>query len=318
MTEPSQFASSKDRVGERDLVGYGQHPPKIRWPGGAGLAVNFVLNVEEGSEYTLADGDGASEGSLTEIRAPRVPVGNRDLAAESMYEYGSRVGFWRLYRLFRERGLPLTIFACAQALERNSAIAAAISETDWDICAHGWRWVEHYKLDPAAEREHIAKAFNSIRSTIGRAPVGWYCRYAPSEVTRELVVEHGGFEYDSDAYNDEVPYWLSVKGKPHLVIPYALSTNDSKMLAGDVYCSEDYATFLRDSIDVLSAESGEHARMLTIGMHARVLGHPGRVAGLMRLLDELKDRKDIWICRRADIAAHWRAEMPFDAAGAAR
>ena len=200
----------------RDFVGYGSRPPDVSWPGGARLAVNFVLNYEEGSEYSIADGDGRSDATLTEVAQARVPLGLRDLGAESMFEYGSRVGFWRLHRLFRDRGVPLTVFAAALALERNPAAALAIAETDWDVVCHGWRWIEQYLLDEATERDHIARAHASITRLIGRAPEGWYCRYAPSPNTRRLVVEHGGFRYDSDAYNDELPYWVTVQGRARI------------------------------------------------------------------------------------------------------
>ncbi len=298
----------------RDLEGYGPTPPDITWPNGARLALNFVLNVEEGAEYSIADGDGVSEAALIEVRASRVPRGDRDLAAESMYEYGSRVGFWRLHALFRDRGLPLTIFASAQALERTPRIAAAIRATDWDICAHGWRWVEHYHLDPATEAEHIARAHASISATLGRAPRGFYCRYSASSATRGLLVRHGGFDYDSDAYNDDLPYWTMVDGADgpvaHLVVPYSMVTNDAKFLAGDVFSARAYAGFLIDSVDMLLAESPRWPRMMSVGLHARIIGHPGRLAGLVRFLDHVQGRDDIWICPRAAIADHWRAEVP--------
>ena len=295
----------------RDFIGYANRPPTIRWPNGAGVAVNFVLNYEEGSEYSLADGDGRSETALIEVNAARVPAGSRDYAAESMYEYGARVGFWRVYRLFVERNLPLTIFAAALALERNPAVAEAIAATDWDVTAHGYRWIEHYLLDEATEREHIAKAHASILQTIGRPPEGWYCRYSPSAHTRRLVVEHGGYGYDSDAYNDEVPYWLDVAGRQHLVVPYSLVTNDAKILAGGgIENGADYAQFLIDSFDVLAAEGRNTPRMMSVGLHPRVIGHPGRIGGLVKFLDYLTGQESAWIARRRDIAAHWKAEMP--------
>jgi peptidoglycan/xylan/chitin deacetylase (PgdA/CDA1 family) len=294
----------------RDLAGYGAHPPDIRWPGGAGLALNFVLNVEEGSEYSVEDGDGRSEGALSEVRASRVPAGARDLASESMYEYGSRVGYWRLHRLFTSRQIPLTIFASALALERTPDIAAAIREADWDICAHGWRWIEHYKLDPETEADHIARAYDSISKSVGRAPNGWYCRYAPSTATRQLVAAHGGFEYDSDAYNDELPYWTNVEGRPHLVVPYTMVTNDAKFLSGDVFSADDFADFLIDSFDVLLQESAKMTRMMSVGLHSRIIGHPGRIKGLIRFISHVAERPDVWICRRSDIADYWRNHIP--------
>lgn len=298
----------------RDLTGYGDSVPDVRWPNGTGLALNFVLNVEEGAEYATGDGDGRSESALIEVRAPRVPAGQRDLAAESMYEYGSRVGFWRLLRLFLSRGVPLTIFASAMALERSPNIARAIAETDWDICAHGWRWVEHYRLDPETERAHIDKAYRSITRTLGRSPKGWYCRYAPSEATRQLIVAHGGFLYDSDAYNDDVPYWVTVSGKHHLVLPYSMTTNDAKFMSGDVHTGAEFARFLKDTFDVLVKESADVPRMMSVGLHGRVIGHPGRLAGLIEFLDHVTGREDVWLCGRADIAEHWRHAVPAEKA----
>ena len=297
----------------RDLAGYGANPPDVRWPNGAGLAVNFVLNVEEGSEYSVGDGDGRSESALSEVRAPRVPQGDRDLASESMYEYGSRVGFWRLYDLFRDRDVPLTIFASAQALERTPGIAAAIAATDWDICAHGYRWVEHYRLTPEAEAEAIAMAHASIERCVGRAPRGFYCRYSASVSTRGLLVEHGGFDYDSDAYNDDLPYWVDVDDKPHLVVPYTMVSNDTKFLSGDVFSGRAFGDFLIDSFEVMTAEAQTRTRMMSVGLHSRIVGHPGRLAGLIRFMDHISGRADVWLCGRDQIVDFWRDNMPSGA-----
>jgi peptidoglycan/xylan/chitin deacetylase (PgdA/CDA1 family) len=294
----------------RDLAGYGAQPPDIRWPNGAGLAVNFVLNVEEGSEYSVGDGDGRSESALSEVRASRVPVGDRDLAAESMYEYGSRVGFWRIHDLFRSRELPLTIFAAALALERTPDIAAAIAATDWDICAHGYRWIEAYHLTPKAEARQIEMAHESLTKTVGRPPRGFYCRYSASAVTRGLVASHGGYTYDSDAYNDDLPYWTLANGNPHLVVPYTMVTNDAKFLSGDVFSGRDFGEFLIDSFDVLHAEARETPRMMSIGLHSRIIGHPGRLAGLIRFMDHLARHDDVWVCGRDQIAEFWRKNVP--------
>jgi allantoinase len=294
----------------RDFVGYGERPPDVCWPGGARLAVNVVLNYEEGSEYSIEDGDGRSDATLTEVAQARVPQGLRDLGAESMFEYGSRVGFWRLYRLFRERQLPLTVFAAALALERNPAAAGAIAATDWDVVCHGWRWVEQYLLDEATERQHIARAHASLTRLIGRAPDGWYCRYAPSPNTRRLVVEHGGFSYDSDAYNDELPYWVAVDGRAHLVIPYSLATNDAKLVGGPLVTGRAFGEFLIDSFEELLAESTHQPRMMSVGLHARIAGQPGRIGGLRAFLDHVQGRPGAWLCRRGDIAAHWRTHVP--------
>jgi allantoinase len=296
----------------RDLVGYGGTPPHPHWPGEARIAVNFVMNYEEGSEYNALD-DGVSEGTLTESGSSNYGVKGRDLAAEGMFEYGSRVGFWRVHRLFKERGLPLTVFGCALALERNPKVAAAIRESDWDVCSHGWRWIKHYELSEAEEREHIRKAIESMKKTVGERPLGWYCRYGPSVNTRRLIVEEGGFLYDSDAYNDELPYWVRVGSKPHLVVPYSLTANDSKFGSGGFFTASDYFTFVKDGFDVLYREGQTQPKMMSLGLHLRLIGHPSRAAGLERALDYIAGHKDVWFTRRIDIARHWAATHPAPA-----
>src|SRR4030095_1241974 len=262
----------------RDMIGYGANPPHPQWPNGARLALNFVLNYEEGSEASFADGDGYSESGLTESGGQDVQ--GRDLAAESMYEYGSRVGFWRIVRLFQARNLPLTVFGCALALERNPLAARTITESGYDVCCHGWRWVQHYNLEEAEEREHIRKAVASLQTTVGTRPLGWYCRYGPGVHTRRLLVEEGGFLYDSDAYNDELPYWVEVANRPHLVVPYSLVVNDSKFGRGVFATADDFHTFAKDSFDVLYREGATQPKMMSVGLHMRVRGHPGRSIGL--------------------------------------
>jgi len=294
----------------RDMVGYGGKPPDPKWPNGARLAVNFVWNYEEGSEYSVPDGDGFSEASLTEVQAADPGTQGRDLAAESMFEYGSRVGFWRIHRIFRERNLPATAFACALALERNPPAAAAMVEAGMDVCSHGWRWVKHYELDEATERQDIARAIASIRASTGERPLGWYCRYGPSLNTRRLLVEEGGFLYDSDAYNDELPYWVTVSGRSHLIVPYGLSTNDVKFARGALSTADDFFAYVRDGFDVLYREGKTQAKMMSIGLHMRITGHPSRAAGLERILDYVMKHSDVWICRRVDIARHWIATHP--------
>ncbi len=293
--------------GVRDLVGYGRNPPDPKWPNGARVALNFVLNIEEGSEYAIEHGDGFSEATLTEMPELPLPRGARDLAAELMFEYGSRVGVWRILDLFAARNIPLTGYACAMALERVPELAAALRAAGHDICCHGWRWVNHWQLTEAEEREHIARAVASLRNTMGGPPAGWYCRYGPSVNTRRLLVEHGGFLYDSDAYNDDLPHYVAVKGVPHLVVPYTLINNDVKFHRGNIGTAADFELLLRDALDILRAEGG---KMMSVGMHARLLGHPARAAGLARFLDYARGLPDVWICPRVEIARHWLATHP--------
>jgi allantoinase len=291
--------------GQRDFVGYGRHLPDAKWPGGARLALNFVVNFEEGSEPSIMDGDGKTESPPG--RPSPVAAGRRDLAAESMFEYGSRVGFWRLYRLFREHGLPFTLFGCALALERNPEAASAIVEAGFDVCCHGWRWIQHFHLSETEERLQIAKAIESLRKTVGERPLGWYCRYGAGENTRRLIVEEGGFLYDSDSYCDEIPYWLKVGGKTHLVVPYSLTTNDSQVAHGVLGTGDEFFEFMRDTFDVLYAEGEVSPRMMSVGLHMRVSGHPGRASGLARFLDYVQKKEKVWVCGRLDIAKHWHA-----------
>ncbi|MBM3525717.1 MAG: allantoinase PuuE [Alphaproteobacteria bacterium] len=295
---------------QRDFIGYGAAPPDAKWPGGARVALNFVLNYEEGSEPSIQDGEGFTETGLTESFNRPQDVKGRDLAGESMFEYGSRVGFWRLMRAFQERGLPMTVFGCALAIERNPEAARAIAASGFDVCCHGWRWVKHFHLTEA----DIAKAVASFERTVGGRPLGWYCRYGPSVNTRRLLVEEGGFLYDSDSYADELPFWRTVHGKPHLVVPYSLATNDGKYV-GWVGTGDDWFAFLRDSFDVLYREGARTPRMMSVGMHMRVVGHPGRAAGLHRFLDYVMQRKGVWITRRVDIARHWIATHPYPGRG---
>src|SRR6516165_2464216 len=272
---------------DRDLIGYGAQPPDPKWPGGARLALNFVLNYEEGSEPSVPDGDPASEWGLTENGMLNPGVKGRDLAAEGMFAYGSRVAFWRIMRLFSERNLPLTVFGCALALERHPPAAAAIRAAGYDVCCHGWRWIKHFELGEAEEREHIGKAVGSLRETAGEGPLGWYCRYGPGVNTRRLIVEEGGFLYDSDYYGDELPFWKTVNGRAHLIVPYSLTNNDGKY-AGAIATSEAWFTFIRDALDMLYREGATAPKMMSVGLHMRLIGHPARAAGLERLLDYLR------------------------------
>ncbi len=299
---------------DRDLIGYGASPPDPKWPGGARLAVNFVMNYEEGSEPSVQDGEGFSETELTEAHGSGQGVKGRDLAAEGLFEYGTRVGFWRLTRLFQERKLPMTVFGCALALERNKPAADAIRASGFDVCCHGWRWIKHFELTEAEEREHIAKAVKSLQATVGERPLGWYCRYGPGINTRRLLVEEGGFLYDSDYYGDELPFWKTVNGRPHLIVPYSLTNNDGKYV-GWVGTSEQWYSFIRDAFDMLYKEGAKAPKMLSVGMHMRLIGHPARAVGLERLLDHIMKHDGIWLTRRLDIARHWAATHPYPGKG---
>jgi allantoinase len=295
----------------RDMVGYGANPPDPKWPGSARLAVQIVMNYEEGSEYSIPDGDGFSEMYLTEVPGASLGPGKRDLIVESVYEYGSRAGFWRLMRIFAERKLPITVFGAALALERNPEAARAIRDAGYEVCSHGYRWVGFQDMSEAQEREEMRKAVASITQTIGERPYGWYCRYAPSENTRRLVVEEGGFLYDADAYNDDLPYWTKVSGKDHLVIPYTLDVNDMKFSVAPGFTSPSgYFEYMRDAFDVLYREGKTQPKMMSIGLHTRLAGRPGRAAALERFLDHVLAHDDVWICRRVDIARHWIASHP--------
>ncbi len=295
----------------RDMVGYGAHPPDPKWPNGARLAVQIVMNYEEGSEYSIPDGDGVSEMYLTEVPGATLGPGKRDLIVESVYEYGSRAGFWRLMRMFAERDIKVTVFGAALALERNPEAARAIRKAGHEVCSHGNRWVGFQDMPEEEEREQMRIAVESIARTIGQRPQGWYCRYAPSENTRRLVVEEGGFLYDSDAYNDDLPYWVRVSDKDHLVIPYTLDVNDMKFsVAPGFSAPSGYFEYMRDAFDVLYEEGKTAPKMMSIGLHTRLAGRPGRAKALANFLDHMLAHDDVWVCRRIDIAHHWIANHP--------
>jgi putative urate catabolism protein len=293
----------------RDMIGYGATPPDPQWPGGARLALQIVLNYEEGAERSVLHGDAASETFLSEITAAEAfPA--RHMSMESLYEYGSRVGVWRLLRVFQQRKLPITVFGVAMALERNPEATAAMVEAGHEIASHGWRWMSYQSVDPETEREHIALAVRSIEKLTGQRPLGWYTgRDSPN--TRRLVVEHGGFLYDADSYADDLPYWQAVNDKPHLVVPYTLDCNDMRFATpGGFSTGNEFFAHLRDSFDVLYREGERAPKMMSVGLHCRLAGRPGRSGALERFLDHVQRHDKVWICRRLDIARHWIKHHP--------
>jgi putative urate catabolism protein len=295
----------------RDLVGYGAHPPHAGWPGGARIALQFVLNYEEGAENSVLHGDAGSETFLSEIVGAASFKGARHMSMESLYEYGSRAGVWRLLGLFRDRKLPLTVFAVAMALERNREAASAFVEHGHEIASHGWRWIDYHGVGEGEEREHVARAVETIRAITGERPLGWYTGRT-SENTRRLVAEYGGFLYDADSYADDLPYWEMVGGKPQLIVPYTLDTNDMRFATPQGFnTGEQFFTYLRDAFDTLYAEGAQSPKMLSVGLHCRLAGRPGRLASLARFLDHVQRHDRVWICRRVEIARHWREKHPF-------
>jgi peptidoglycan/xylan/chitin deacetylase (PgdA/CDA1 family) len=289
---------------QRDFVGYGRRVPRVHWPEGARIAINLVLNYEEGSEYAYPNGDGRNDG-LTEVIYSMDPQ-YRDLCAESVFEYGSRAGVWRVERLLTEYKIPITFFACAVALERNREVGAWLREAGHEPCCHGWRWEEMWRLSREEEAEHIRLAIESIKETCGERPLGWYCRYGPSVNTRELVVEEGGFVYDSDAYNDDLPYFVEVKGKRQLIVPYSMTYNDGKFGLLPAYGSPaDFLDNLKRGLDQLWDEGATHPRMMSIGLHPRLIGQASRIHALREFIDYALKKGGVWFCRRIDIARWW-------------
>jgi allantoinase len=299
----------------RDLTGYGRRPPQPRWPRQARVALQFVLNFEEGGENSVLHGDAGSEQFLSEMANPPA-FAARHLSMESIYEYGSRVGVWRILREFERRGLPLTVFGVGMALQRCPEATAAFVEQGHEIACHGWRWIHYQNVDEATEREHMRLGVAAITQLTGRAPQGWYTgRDSPN--TRRLVADHGGFEYDSDHYGDDLPFWLQVRRTdglqvPHLVVPYTLDCNDMRFALPQGFSHGDpFFQYLRDAFDVHYAEGEERPSMMSIGMHCRLLGRPGRMRALQRFLDHVQSHERVWIARRIDIARHWKAAHPF-------
>jgi putative urate catabolism protein len=290
----------------RDMIGYGRQTPDPQWPGNARIAVQFVVNYEEGGENCILHGDKASEAFLSEIVGAPALEGVRHMNMESIYEYGSRAGFWRLHRLFTGRGIPVTVFGVAMALERNPDAVAGMLEADWEIASHGYRWIDYQYISEAEEREHLAHAIEIHTRVTGSRPLGWYTgRTSPD--TRQLVLEDGGFLYDTDSYADDLPYWVEgLNDKPHLVIPYTLDANDMRFATNQGFNSGDqFFTYLKDTFDTLYAEGETAPKMMSVGLHCRLAGRPGRAAALARFLDYVQSQDRVWICRRLDIARHW-------------
>ncbi|WP_320819935.1 allantoinase PuuE [Thalassolituus sp.] len=293
----------------RDMIGYGSQPPHPQWPNKARIAVQFVINYEEGGENCILHGDLASEAFLSEIVGAQALIGVRHMNMESIYEYGSRKGFWRLHKMFSERNMPTTVFGVAMALERNPDAVQAMLDANWEIASHGLRWIDYQYISEDVEREHIRQAIEIHTRVTGKAPEGWYTgRMSPN--TRRLVCEHN-FLYDADSYADELPYWVEENGKPHLIVPYTLDANDMRFASAQGFNSGDqFFSYLKDSFDVLYAEGESAPAMLSIGLHCRLVGRPGRAAALARFLDYVQQHSDVWVCTRADIARHWHTHFP--------
>jgi putative urate catabolism protein len=294
----------------RDLIGYGAHPPKVRWPNGAKIAVQIVLNYEEGAENNILHGDAGSEAFLSDIVGGPSIEGMRSMSVESLYEYGSRAGFWRLHRMFTERGIPLTVFGVAMAMQRNPAAVEAMLAAKWEVATHGYRWINYQHVPEALEREHIEKAIEIHTALTGQRPLGWY-QGRTSENTTRLVAQEGGFVYDADSYADDLPYYDTRYGKPQLIVPYTLDANDMKFHAMQGFNSGDqFFAYLKDAFDTLYAEGVTEPKMMSVGLHCRIVGRPARSAALARFLDYAAGHDDVWFARRLDIATHWLSEHP--------
>jgi len=296
----------------RDLLGYGANPPDPRWPGNARVAVQLVMNYEEGGEACILHGDSHAECYLHEVvGTPPLPAA-RNLQIESVYEYGSRAGVWRLLRLFDELDVKVTVFAVAMALERNPAVAEALVAAGHEIASHGWRWIDYHGVPEEQERADMARAIESIRRMTGQRPLGWYTGRLSAN-TRRLVVAEGGFLYDADAYNDDLPYWVLESGQPHLIVPYTLDVNDMKFATAQGFNQgQDFFLYARDAFDALYAEGASAPKMMSVGLHTRLIGRPGRIGALRQFLQHVRAHSDVWICRRVDIARHWFAQHPWD------
>ena len=288
----------------RDMIGYGSNELKISWPNNARIAVQIVLNYEEGAENCVLNGDKYSEVFLSEIIGAKAVKG-RHISMESLYEYGSRSGFWRLHKLFQEKKIPITIFGVGMALEKNPEVCKVIKKAGYEVASHGWRWIDYQNISKSEEKKHMKLAIKTIKKNFGTRPLGWYTgRCSPN--TRDLVFEEGGFLYDSDSYNDDLPYWETRNKKKQLIIPYTLDNNDMRFATNQGFnTGEHFFTYLKDSFDALYEEGKNNPKMMSVGLHCRLIGRPGRIQSLKKFLDYILSHKDIWICKRIDIANHW-------------
>jgi len=293
----------------RDMIGYGAEPPHAGWPGGARIAVQLVLNYEEGGENSILHGDAGAETFLSDMINPSPVIGARHMSMEQIYEYGSRAGVWRLLRLFERYGVPVTVFGVAMAMERNPAAVEAMLKAGHEIASHGWRWINYQDVPERVEREHMMRAIDIHRRLTGEHPAGWYTgRTSPN--TRRLVAEEGGFLYDADDYSDDLPFWTLVARRPHLIVPYTLEANDMRFSGTGLNTGEQFFSYLKDAFDVLYAEGAERPKMMSVGLHCRIAGRPGKMAGLERFLRYAQGHKDVWFARRVEIAKHWREKHP--------
>lgn len=294
----------------RNMQGYGANPPHAGWPNDARIAVQFVINYEEGGENCILHGDAASEAFLSEIVGAVPFAGQRHMNMESLYEYGSRAGFWRLHRLFTARDLPVTVFGVAMALERNPEAVAAMREADWEIASHGYRWIDYRDVSEETEREHLLQALRIHAEVTGQAPAGWYLGRC-SENSHRIAAELGNFLYNADSYADDLPYWDYRFATPQLMVPYTLDANDMRFATAQGFnCGDQFYSYLRDTFDSLYAEGSQRPRMMSVGLHCRLAGRPGRSAAVQRLLDYVLNKHDVWVTRRVDIATHWREMHP--------
>ena len=305
-----KYHSNTNKKYSRDMVGYGSKGPKVEWPNNARIALQIVLNYEEGAENCIINGDKHSEVFLSEIIGAQ-PVKGRHINMESLYEYGSRSGFWRLHKLFQKKKIPITIFGVGMALEKNPEICRAIKNANYEVASHGWRWIDYQSVKKSEEKKHMKLAIKKIKEIFGERPLGWYTgRCSPK--TRDLVFEEGGFLYDSDSYSDDLPYWEIRKKKKQLIIPYTLDNNDMRFVANQGFNTGDhFFTYLKDSFDALYEEGKTNPKMMSVGLHCRLVGRPGRIQSLKRFLEYVLSHEDVWICKRIDIAKHWIKNYPI-------